>query len=141
MDDHFNSIFMYKTHSTKTLCGQSTQLQEKDQPAQLAVFWCVFSLVVHKVRVTAVGQLNQGRNRNGEGGGDKAHCLLPSPSPPSFSFLGSAFTCLKLLLYQPQKKKNTPKKKNVSCTGYKNNFHVVNDMPQIHYLVNDPHHR
>ena len=35
---------------------------------------------------------------------------LPSPLPPTplFSFLGSAFTRLKLLLYQTQKK-NTPK--------------------------------
>ena len=58
-----------------------------------------------------MGQLNRGRNRIGEGLGDKAHCFLPSPTPLSFSFLGSAFVCLKLLLYPNHKSKKHTKKK------------------------------
>ena len=81
-----------------------------------------------------MGRLNRGRNRIGEGLGDKAHCLLPSPHFfPRFSFHAAETLTL------PQKKKTH--QKTTSYAGQKNISHVVNDMPQIHYFVNDPHHR
>ena len=54
-----------------------------------------------------MGQLNRGRNRKGEGLGER---LTAFPPPPSFSFLGLAFVCLKLLLYPNHKSKKHTKK-------------------------------
>ena len=82
---------------------------------------------------------------------DKAHCLLPSPPPSSFSFLGSAFAPLKLLLYQTQKK-NTHQKhhqlhrleKHFSCCqrhalnilSYKTVIHITDENGRPDHLQN-----
>lgn len=82
-----------------------------------------------------MGQLNQGRNRKGEGLGDKAHCLLPSPTPPSFSFLASAFVCLKLLLYPNHKSKKHTKKNPPALQGTKTFFMLSTTCPRYIILL------
>ena len=78
--------------------------------------WCVFSVTVRKVKVSAARILNQGRNRKrwGRRRGEKAVVFLttftPRPLPHRFFFvLVSAFAQLNLLLYESQKKNHSKK--------------------------------
>lgn len=70
-----------------------------------------------------MGKLNWGRNRKGEGLGDKAHCLLPSPPPPLFFFPRFSFHVAKTLTLRTAKEKKN--QKNPPATQARKTFFML----------------
>ena len=151
MNDHFNRIYMNKTHSTKTLRWPINLAARKSLACIVVGFLVCFFFSCSQSKSYSCGKAELRQTQKGEGMRDEAHCLLPSPPPSSFSFLSSAFAPLKLLLYQTQKK-NTHQKhhqlhrleKHFSCCqrhalnilSYKTVIHITDENGRPDHLQN-----
>ena len=141
MDDHFNSIYINKTQSTKTLRWPINLAVGKSLTCIACSFLvCLFFSCSHRKSYSRgkadLRQKQKGRGVRGQG--SLPSSLAPSPIAffPHFSFRVAETLTLPRL----HKQKKTHQK-TTSYAGQKNISHVVNDMPPKHYFVNDPHHR
>ena len=135
MDDHYKSIFMYKTHSTKTL-RQPINLAARKTLACIAGGFLVcffFSCSQSKSYSCGTAELRQKQNR----GGVRGQGSLPSPFPhsPIIFFPRFSFRMPETLTLPQQQKQKTHQKKLPATQATKTFFMLSTTCPKYIILL------